>query len=136
MLTYNKEEILEKALEIIEKHKLFFVEDLIAYLPCNKSTFYKLIPATSDEMEPIKEALDNNKILTKVKLRRDWQAATAPALQLALYKLIGTKDELRSLSMQHLDHTTDGKPIGLTREERDAKIAKIQTKINKNGVNG
>ena len=40
-MAYDKNKIFEQAKELIEKHKLFFVEDIVALLPCDKTTFYR-----------------------------------------------------------------------------------------------
>ena len=40
-MAYKTEELEIKSLEAIEKHKLFFIEDVVAFLPCTKTTFYE-----------------------------------------------------------------------------------------------
>lgn len=110
-MAYDKEDILEKAKKEIISKKLFFVEDVISLLPCSKSTFYQYFPAESDEMDELKEILDKNKVELKVSLRNKWYKSQASALQLALYKLIATPEELKKLSMQHHDLTTNGENI-------------------------
>lgn len=134
-MAYNQEEIFKTALKLIEKEKLFFIEDIVAFLPCDKSTFYRFFPLESNEYDAIKDALYKSRIKIKSKLRNNWQEG-APALQLALYKLASTPEELKKLSMQQIDHTTNGKEITLSREERDEKIAKIAAKIALNKENG
>jgi hypothetical protein len=44
-------------------------------------------------------------------MRSKWYKSNAPALQMALMKLIATPEELRKLSMQYNDHTTGGDKI-------------------------
>lgn len=39
-MAYDREKIFQQAKEVIVKHKLFFVEDIVAFLPCAKPTFY------------------------------------------------------------------------------------------------
>jgi len=39
-MAYKTEELEKKSLEAIDKHKLFFIEDVVAFLPCDKTTFY------------------------------------------------------------------------------------------------
>jgi type II secretory pathway component PulL len=129
MTAYDPDKIKEQALEAIKKHRLFFIEDVVAYLPCSKSTFYEYFPNDSDALDDIKEALYDSRIKTKSKLRKNWEEG-APALQLALYKLASTPEELKKLSMQQIDHTTKGESINLTREERDAIIEKYKARLN------
>jgi hypothetical protein len=44
-------------------------------------------------------------------MRSKWYKSTAPALQLALYKLIAMPEEIKALQMNYTDHTTNGKDI-------------------------
>ena len=39
-MAYKKEELEAQALEAIKKHMLYFIEDVVSFLPCDKSTFY------------------------------------------------------------------------------------------------
>ena len=41
-MAYNPKDLEIKALEAIEKNKLFFIDDVCAYLPCTRATFYNL----------------------------------------------------------------------------------------------
>ena len=113
-MAYNRVKIYEQAQDVIVKHKLFFVEDIVAFLPCNKTTFYDFFPIDSNESNTLKELLETNRVELKVSMRSKWYKSNAPALQLALMKLISTPEELRKLSMTHQDVTSDGKRINTT----------------------
>jgi hypothetical protein len=110
-MAYDKKKLLGEAKKAIEEHELFFVDDLVAFLPCSKSTLYKHFPVDSDELNELKELATINKIRIKAKLRRKWYSADAPALQLALYKLAASPEELKQLQMQHVDVTSGDKPF-------------------------
>lgn len=112
-MAYDKEKILEKAKQAIIENSLYFIEDVVAFLPIVKVTFYDYFPIDSDEMNDIKELLDNNKISMKVKLRKKLSEGDKAAEILALYKLIATEDERRALSMQHVDHTSKGESLNV-----------------------
>ena len=112
-MAYDRKKIFEQAKEMIVKHKLFFVEDIVAFLPCVTSTFYDFFPANSEELEELKELLNQNRTTLKVSMRSKWYKSNSPALQMALMKLIATPEELKKLSMQYTDHTTNGKEIKL-----------------------
>ena len=112
-MAYDKNEIFEKAKQAIKENTLYFIEDVVAFLPIVKVTFYDYFPIDSNEMNDIKELLDNNKITTKVKLRKKLGEGDKAAEILALYKLIATEDERKALSMQHVDHTTKGEQINV-----------------------
>ena len=100
-MAYNTKELFEKAKDVIVKHKLFFIEDIVAFLPCSKPTFYEHFPIDSNEINELKELLETNRTELKVSMRSKWYKSNAPALQMALMKLIATPEELRKLSMQH-----------------------------------
>jgi hypothetical protein len=110
-MAYKTEDLFNTAMEQINKNKLFFIEDIIAYLPCRKSTFYEHFSNESDYYKRMFEELEKNRTELKVSLRSKWYKSNAPALQMALMKLIATPEELKKLSMQYNDHTTDGKEI-------------------------
>lgn len=110
-MAYKTEDLFNTAIEQIKKNKLFFIEDIIAFLPCRKSTFYEHFPNDSDYYKRMFEELEQNRTELKVSMRSKWYKSNAPALQMALMKLIATPEELRKLSMNHTDVTTNGKEI-------------------------
>lgn len=112
-MAYDKKAIFEKAKQAIIDNSLYFIEDVVAFLPIVKVTFYDYFPIDSNEMNDIKELLDDNKISMKVKLRKKLSEGDKAAEILALYKLIATDDERRALSMQHVDHTTKGESLNV-----------------------
>ena len=104
---YSKKKLMDQAKLAIVKNRLFFIEDIIAYLPISKPTFYDYFKVDSNEFNELKELLDENRIVLKVGMRKKWYDSNAPALQLALMKLIATPEELRKLSMQHIEQKSD-----------------------------
>ena len=109
-MAYARKKIFEQAKEAIVKHKLFFIDDIIAFLPISKSTFYEWKLEQSDEL---KDLLNINRTELKVSMRSKWYKSNAPALQMALMKLIASPEELKKLSMTYQDHTSDGEKIAL-----------------------
>ena len=110
-MAYDKAKIYEQAKELTVKHKLFFIEDIVAMLPCSKPTFYEMFPLESNELNELKDLIDTNRISIKVGLRKKWNDSDAPALQLSLYKLICSNEERKNLSMTHNDITSDGEKL-------------------------
>jgi hypothetical protein len=110
-MAYDKQKIFEQAKEMIVKHKLFFIEDIVAFLPCNKTTFYDFFPVDSNESNELKGLLETNRVELKVSMRSKWYKSNAPALQMALMKLIASPEELRKLSMNHTVNEDAEKPI-------------------------
>lgn len=105
-MAYDKQKIFEQAKEMIVKHKLFFVDDIVAFLPIARSTFYEWEMDKSDELKGL---LEQNRTELKVSMRSKWYKSNAPALQMALMKLIATPEELRKLSMQFVESENTNK---------------------------
>jgi len=112
-MAYDRNKIFEQAKEAIVKNKLFFIEDIVAFLPCDKTTFYRFFEVNCNEYNELKDLLETNRTELKVSMRSKWYKSNAPALQMALMKLICTDEERKMLSMTHTDVTTNGKEINL-----------------------
>ena len=108
---YKTEDLLKTAKEAIIKNRLIFIEDIIAFLPCHKSTFYEHFPNESDNYKTMFDMLETNRTELKVSMRSKWYKSNAPALQMALMKLICNDDERKMLSMQQTDITSGGEKI-------------------------
>ena len=107
-MAYDRKKIFLQAKEVIVKHKLFFIDDIIAFLPIARSTFYEWEMDKSDELKGL---LEQNRTELKVSMRSKWYKSNAPALQMALMKLICSDEERKKLSMTYNDVTTDGEKI-------------------------
>ena len=108
-MAYDRVKIFEQAKEVTAKHKLFFIEDIVAFLPIAKKTFYEYFPLDSNESNELKELLEVNRTTLKVSMRSKWYTSNAPALQMALMKLIATPEELKKLSMQFVESENTNK---------------------------
>jgi hypothetical protein len=97
-MAYDRIKIYNQALDLIEKKKLFFIEDVVTLLPISKPTFYEFFEVESNELNSIKEALEKNKIDIKNGLRNKWYNGNNPLTQMALYKLIGTEEEYHRIA--------------------------------------
>lgn len=95
-------------MKVIHKEKLCFIEDVAANLGISRSTFYE---HGLDKSDTIKEALINNKIAKKKKLRNKWEDSDNATLNIALYRLLADDDELVRLSKQHVDVTSKDEKI-------------------------
>ena len=100
-MAYDRKKIFEQAKEVIVKHKLFFIEDIVSFLPCDKTTFYRFFEPDSNEYNELKELLETNRVTLKVSMRSKWYQSESPALQMGLMKLLSNSEELRKLSMTH-----------------------------------
>ena len=94
-MAYNKKELEDKAIDIIINKNLVFIQEVVSFLPCSSATFYNL---ELEKLETIREALENNRIAKKAKLRNKWEDSSNPALNLALYRLLSTPEEHKKLN--------------------------------------
>lgn len=111
-MSYDPKDLLRQAIDVVNKNKnVYFIEDIVAFLPCSKSTFYKHLPEGSDELNDLKEVLTKNKTAKKVEIRGKLLRSEKAAELLALYRLICTPEERKMLNQSYIDHTSDDKPI-------------------------
>jgi hypothetical protein len=107
-MAYDKKKIYQQAEEAIKKNNLFFIEDIVAFLPCDKTTFYRFFPTDCNEYNTLKDLLDDNKVKTKSSIRAKlWKSNKASEL-LALYRLIATPEEHKKLNQSYVDHSNKG----------------------------
>jgi hypothetical protein len=112
-MAYNRAKIFEQAKEQVEKHNLFFIEDIVAFLPCGRSWFYENFKDGTDEMDTLKEMLEQNKIKTKSAIRAKLWKSNKAAELLALYRLIATPEEHQKLNQSYVDHTSKGEKVSI-----------------------
>lgn len=110
-MAYDKKNLHQQSLEAIEENNLFFIEDIVAFLPCSKPTFYEYFPLESNELNDFKERLEQNKIKTKSAIRAKLFKGEKAAELLALYRLICTPEERQNLNQSYIDHTSKGEKI-------------------------
>ena len=106
---YTKKElkkIEQQAIEAIKQHNLVFIEDVICYIPCGKTTFYS---KRLNESDTIKEAIYENRQSKKIALRTKWEDSENATLQMGLYKLLANEDELERLNNNRQKIETDNR---------------------------
>jgi hypothetical protein len=117
-MAYDKKKIFKQAEQAIKENNLFFIEDIVAFIPCDKTTFYRFFPTESNEYNNLKDLLEINKIKTKSSIRAKlWKSEKAAEL-LALYRLICTPDEHQKLNQQYIDHTSKGDKMEIIIERK------------------
>jgi hypothetical protein len=94
-MAYDKKELEKKALTAIEKHKLMFIEHIVAFLPCSKPTFYAL---ELNESNAIKKAVEEMRVSKKTKMLSNWIDSETPSLQIAAMKMISEEHEAHRLN--------------------------------------
>ena len=116
-MAHDTKKLITQSLAAIEKYKLFFIEDVIAYVSCSRATFYN---HNLDKLDTIKDALSKNKIDIKVSMRNKWYKSESATLQIALMKMIATEDEAHRLngSRQEIKHNANVNVSKLSNEAR------------------
>ena len=90
---YDKKKIFEKAQKLVVDKELIFMSEVITLLPVSNSTFYAYFPDSSDELDTLKELIEQNKVDLKRALRKKMLENGKSADNIVLYKLAGTKEE-------------------------------------------
>lgn len=108
-MAYKTKELREKALAAITENNLVFIEDVVNHLPCSKPTFYE---HKLNEVDDIKEALENNRMQIKAGLRTKWYEGDNATTQIALYKLLSNEVEHKKLTGQTIMGDKD-KPLDI-----------------------
>jgi len=107
----EKDKLFEQALKIAKDKRLIFIDEIVAYLPISRETFYTYWPLGSDNLDKIKRVINDNKIEIKQGLREKWYESDNATLQMALYKLTAREEERKKLAMSYVDNTTKGEKI-------------------------
>lgn len=94
-MAYDPKELEQKALAAIDKHKLMFIEHIVAFLPCSKTTFYDL---KLHESNAIKKAVEEMRVSKKTKMLSNWINSETPSLQIAAMKMIAEEHEAHRLN--------------------------------------
>ena len=116
-MAHDTKKLITQSLAAIEKYKLFFIEDVVAYVGCSRATFYN---HNLDKLDTIKDALSKNKIDIKVSMRNKWYKSESATLQIALMKMIATEDEAHRLngSRQEIKHNAN---VNVSKLSNEAK---------------
>lgn len=112
-MAYDKKKIFEQAKTEIVKNNLFFIEDIVAFLPCDKTTFYRFFPVDCNEYNILRELLETNKIRVKSSIRAKLYKSDKAAELLALYRLVATPEEHRLLNQQYIENKNTHEIKGL-----------------------
>ena len=102
---YNTDELKQSALLAIKHEKLVFFNEIGGYISAGRSTLYG---HDIDKDPEIIQALSENRIKTKVGLRRKWYDSDNASVQISLFKLLATDEERLKLSQSYVDVTTKG----------------------------
>ena len=111
-IAFDRDKLYQQAETAIKENNLFFIEDVVAFIPCSKPTFYEYFPIDSNEFNNLKDLLEQNKIRTKSAIRAKLYKSPKASELLALYRLICTPEERKMLNQNYIELTgKDGKDL-------------------------
>lgn len=111
-VAFDRDKLYQQAKTAITENNLFFIEDIVAFIPCSKPTFYEHFPIDSNELNNLKDLLEQNKIRTKSAIRAKLYKSPKASELLALYRLICTPEERKMLNQNYIELTgKDGKDL-------------------------
>ena len=88
--------------EIIKENNIIFLDEIFAFADISPSDFFN---SEFDKSASIKDAIDINRAKLKRDLRFKWFESTNATLNAALYKLVCSEEEKRSLSSSAAKNT-------------------------------
>ena len=94
-MAYNKDEIIQKALQVIEQENCTKISEVLLFLPISTSTFYEW---ELEKSEQITSKIEEQKVRIKAKMKRKWFDSEVPALAIAAFKLLASDDEADALN--------------------------------------
>ena len=110
-MAYKTEELFALALDSIKNNNLYWIEQIVAYLPCTKPTFYDHFKVDSYEFNELKGLIEKNRVIACQEQNKKWKDSDNATLQISFRKLIGTDIERKRLSQTYHDLSSDGEPI-------------------------
>jgi len=111
-MAFDRDKLYQQAQTAITENNLFFIEDVVAFIPCSKPTLYEHFPVDSNELNNLKDLLEQNKIRTKSAIRAKLYKSPKASELLALYRLICTPEERKKLNQNYIELTgKDGKDL-------------------------
>jgi len=108
-MSYNTKKLYNQALKVIDEVEPYWIEQLVAHMPCSKPTFYDHFKLDSNEFNTLKGLLENIRINACLAQDKKWSESDNATLQLAHRKLIGSDEDRRKLSQTYTDVKLDGK---------------------------
>ena len=103
----------DDCLDLVIQNNIIFLDEIFIYSEVLPSVFFEI---KLNESTKIKDAIDINRAKLKRDLRLKWFDSTNATLNAALYKLVCTDDEKRSLSASAVNKATNSNDV-CTQEE-------------------
>lgn len=95
----SKEVLIQTMLDIINSNPdIIYFHEIFNKLPIVKRTYYKYLKESDPEHQLILEALNDNKMNMKAEIRKKLLNINNPTGLIALYKIIGDKDDREALA--------------------------------------
>ena len=106
----KRKEYEKQLLDVINKNNIVKFTHAFPFAPFSRATAYNY---NLEQLDSIKDAMENNKARTKVNLINKWIESDNATLNLAAYRLCADPEEHQKLNQQYIDHTTNGERINI-----------------------
>jgi hypothetical protein len=94
-MAYDKQDIIDKALQVIEQENCTRLSEVFLHIPISEATLYTW---DLEYLDKIKAKIEEQKVRVKAKMKRKWIDSDVPALAIAAFKLIASEDEADALN--------------------------------------
>lgn len=104
-----EKDMIKHIVNVVEVFRLFHAAEIASFIRVHYNTYKEKYAAHPD----VKAAINQAKLGIKAEIRNNFLENKTPTAQIALYKLIGSKEEVDRLngSTKSIDLTSGGKPI-------------------------
>lgn len=103
----DSDKLFADVMEAIKSNNIWTISEIPSFVGVSKPTLYNHFPAGSERWDAIQEALDDNKMKSRVSLRAAMFKKKDPSCLIALYKMVATPDERKALASHFLETSTD-----------------------------
>ena len=127
----DPDKLFADVMEAVKIHNIWNISEIPNFVGISRPTLYNHFPLGSERMSAINEALENNKMKSRVSLRAAMFKKKDPSCLIALYKMIATPDERKALASHFIETSTDKlKPleIHVIDPKKDGKEEKKEKK--------
>ena len=103
----DPDKLFADVMEAIKTHNVWTLSEVPNFVGVTRNTIYNHFPVGSERMTAINEAIEANRMKSRVSLRAAMFKKKDPSCLIALYKMIATPDERKALAAHFIETSTD-----------------------------
>lgn len=109
MKKINDAELYERALEVAQEPKVFFIKNLCIALHISRKRFYDTFPLNSEKYNSISEILENKRHSKVSDMVEKWSNSNIPVLEISAAKILGGEEIRKALSTNYSENKNENK---------------------------